>query len=194
MPIDRDDELENGRARGGLSDMMKKALFAGIGAVFMTEESVRSYVSDAKLPREIRNYIIQNTTQAKEQFFGYLSKELSQVLLRSDLPKVIQKFLADHTIELEAKIRFKSNGAPEVSGGARALPLPPQASTTVPTTPAPPVSAPATTAASTSTQAPPMPPRPAASTHSPAPSTTAAPLDSPPAGSPVDPSFDPTDL
>src|SRR5207302_1730340 len=87
--------------------------------VFMTEESVRNYVSDAKLPREIRNYLIQNAAQAKEQFFDYVSKELSQVLLRSDLPKVLQKFLVDHTIELEAKIRFKANGSPEISGSAK---------------------------------------------------------------------------
>jgi hypothetical protein len=128
MPLDRDDEIENGKSRGTLSDMMKKALFASIGAVFMTEESVRSYVSDAKLPREIRNYLIQNAAQAKEQFFDYVSKELSQVVLRSDLPKVIQRFLADHTIELEAKIRFRSNGTPDVSGAARAVaaaPAPP---------------------------------------------------------------------
>src|SRR5438105_15229740 len=105
MPSDRDDEIENGKSRGGLSDMMKTALFASVGAVFMTAESVRNYVSDAKLPREIRNYLIQNAAQAKEQFFDYVSKELSQVLLRSDLPKVLQKFLVDHTIELEAKIR-----------------------------------------------------------------------------------------
>lgn len=124
MPSDRDDDSDSAKGRGGgISDIMKKALFAGIGAVFMTEESVRNYVSEAKLPRDIRNYIIQNTSQAKEQFFAYLSKELSQVILRSDLPKVIQRFLADHTIELEAKIRFKPNGAPELTGAARAAPL-----------------------------------------------------------------------
>jgi hypothetical protein len=124
MAADRDDEgFENGKTKGGgLSDMMKKALFAGLGAVFMTEESVRAYVSDSKLPRDIGSYLIKNTGQAKEQFFGYLAKELSGLVRKSDLPKVVQGFLRDHTIEIEARIRFRDNGAPEVSGGARAVP------------------------------------------------------------------------
>ena len=128
--------------------MMKKALFATIGAVFMTEESVRGYVSDAKLPREIRNYIINNTAQAKEQFFGYLAKELSQIVLKSDLPKVAQTFLADHTIEVEAKIRFRSNGTPEISSAVRAQPLgdPAQATSFAPPAPPPTTGAPATPA------------------------------------------------
>lgn len=136
MAPERDDELDGPKNRnasglgGGVSDMMKKALFATIGAVFMTEESVRAYVAESKLPREIRNYVIQNTAQAKEQFFSYLSKELSQLVMKSDLPKVVQGFLKDHTIEVEAKIRFRGNGAPELSMGvvappATAIPAPP---------------------------------------------------------------------
>ncbi len=127
MPNEREDDLENGRSRGGLSEIMRKAFFASLGAVFMTEESVRAYISDAKLPRDIRNFIIQNTAQAKEQFFAYLSKELTEIVLRSDLPKVIQRFLSDHTIELEAKIRFRPNGAPETAGAVRAVPSAPPA-------------------------------------------------------------------
>ena len=131
MAGSHEDDLlgEGGKARGGggvLGDMMKKALFAGIGAIFMTEESVRNYVTEAKLPREIRSYLIQNTTQAKEQFFGYLAKELTQIVLKSDLPRVVQTFLKDHTIEVEAKIRFKSNGVPEITSGAKASPNEPR--------------------------------------------------------------------
>jgi hypothetical protein len=177
MPGERDDEIENGRTRGGLSEIMKKALFAGIGAVFMTEESVRSYVSDAKLPRDIRNYIIQNTTQAKEQFFGYLSKELSQIVIRSDLPKVIQRFLSDHTIELEAKIRFRSNASPELSGSAKATPSPVQAPPPASAVAVPPPAAPT----------PPLPPAAAP----PWPATTSAPFG---AGSPSLPPREPPDL
>ena len=121
---------EGGKKQGGiLGDVMKKALFATLGAVFMTEESVRSYVSEAKLPKDIRNYIIQNTGQAKEQFFGYLAKEVSQLVRKSDLPKALKGFLSDHTIEVEAKIRFKSNGVPEISSGMKATPTTPRAET-----------------------------------------------------------------
>src|SRR5688572_2658236 len=109
MAGSHDDEFlgdaAKGRSGGVLGDMMKKALFATVGAVFMTEESVRAYVSESKLPRDVKNYIVQNTAQAKEQFFGYMAKEISQLVRKSDLPKALKSFLADHTIEVEAKIR-----------------------------------------------------------------------------------------
>ncbi|HVY62300.1 MAG TPA: hypothetical protein VHF22_11640 [Planctomycetota bacterium] len=121
-----EDPVENGKAKGGgLSDMMKKAVFAGLGAVFMTEESVRAYVRESKLPREIAASVVNNTAQAKEQFFGYLAKEISGIIRKSDLPKVVQSFLREHTIEIEAKVRFRENGLPEVTGGARVPPVAP---------------------------------------------------------------------
>jgi hypothetical protein len=133
-----EDGIENGKAKGGgLSDMMKKAVFAGLGAVFMTEESVRAYVRESKLPRDIGSYLISNTAQAKEQFFGYLAKELSGIVRKSDLPKVVQTFLRDHTIEIEAKVRFRENGTPEVSASARAVQPPTQPPTQPPAGPAP---------------------------------------------------------
>jgi hypothetical protein len=117
---------KGGRGGGVLGDMMKKALFATIGAAFMTEETVRAYVSESKLPRDIRNYIVQNSAQAKEQMFAYVAKEISQLVRKSDLPKALKGFLADHTIEVEAKIRFKSNGVPEISSGMKATPTEPR--------------------------------------------------------------------
>jgi hypothetical protein len=174
MPTDRDDDLD-AKGRSSISDIMKKALFAGIGAVFMTEESVRGYVAEAKLPREIRNYIIQNTTQAKEQFFSYLSKELSQVVMKSDLPKVVQRFLSDHTIEVEAKIRFRSNGSPEILAGARATPTQAPAPTNGQTTPPAGTQTPASPAPVPLPALLPVPPPPPGSSPAPGASTATTP-------------------
>ena len=95
------------RNAGGLADMMKKAFSAGLGALFLTEESVRSYVAESKLPRDIAKYVIQTSASAKEQFFEYLTKEVSQLIRKSDLPQVVTDFLPGHDIEIEARIRFK---------------------------------------------------------------------------------------
>lgn len=121
----------------GLSDMMKKAAFAAIGAAFMTEESVRGYVAESKLPRDAAKYLIQNASQAKEQFFGYLAKEITGLVKKSDLPRVASEFLKDHTIEVEAKIRFRANGSPEVQfGGIQLAPGPSGAPARAEATPA----------------------------------------------------------
>ena len=108
------DDYDNGSKKGGIQDIMKKALSAGIGALFLTEESLRSYVADSKLPRDIAKSVIQSTNTAKEQFFQYLTKEVSQLIRKADLQKVVTGFLANHTFEIEARVRFRPNGKVDV--------------------------------------------------------------------------------
>lgn len=102
---------ERERRGSGLSDMMRKAVAAGMGAVFMTEESVRAYVSEAKLPREIARSIIQSSTAAKEQLLQYVSNEVSDLIQKTDLTGFLGRFLEQHEIEIEAKIRFRPTHA-----------------------------------------------------------------------------------
>ncbi|MHC4391213.1 MAG: hypothetical protein ACYTFT_03335 [Planctomycetota bacterium] len=107
----RDDEYDSGsRQSGRLTDYVRKAISAGIGAVFLTEESVRSYVADAKLPRDVAKSLMQMSATAKDQFFEYLTKEASQLIRKSDLPKVVTEFLRSHEFEVQAKIRFHPVG------------------------------------------------------------------------------------
>jgi len=94
------------KKQSGFSEMMTKAFSAGIGAVLMTQESLRTYLAESKLPRDIAQSILASTNAAKEQFFQYLSAEVQQLVKKSDLPKVMETFLRTHTLEIEAKIRF----------------------------------------------------------------------------------------
>jgi hypothetical protein len=112
------DDLEQNGRRGSLGDLMRKAISAGIGAVFMTEESVRSYVRDSKLPRDVARFLIDSTQTAKEQFFEYLAREISGLVRKSDLPKALEAFLQANTIEINAKIRFRREGHAAEAGGA----------------------------------------------------------------------------
>ncbi|GIW71313.1 MAG: hypothetical protein KatS3mg102_0855 [Planctomycetota bacterium] len=120
--LDTEDLEAAGRRGAGLSELMKKALLAGIGAVFMTEESVRGYVREARLPREIARLIIDNTQAAKEQFFRYLARELSELVRRSDLPAALLAFFREHTIEVHASIRFRASAAEQQAAAAAAPP------------------------------------------------------------------------
>ena len=43
--------------RGSLTDGVKKALLAGMGALFMTEEGARRLARDWKLPKEVASYL-----------------------------------------------------------------------------------------------------------------------------------------
>ena len=50
--MENDDSSSGDRGGGGaVSDTIKKILTTGLSAAFMTEESIRSFVSDLKLPK-----------------------------------------------------------------------------------------------------------------------------------------------
>jgi len=102
--------VDDGERRGGagsISDMMKKAIAAGIGAVFMTEESLRSYLSEARLPREIAKALLQQSAQAKEQVMQFLSREIAGLIRKTDVNRLLLRVLEGHEIEVKARIRFR---------------------------------------------------------------------------------------
>lgn len=102
---DFDDDFDDHDKPSGLGSTMRKALFAAVGAAFMTEEGLRSYVKDAKLPRDITRYVLNNAHSAKEQLFTYVARDVSELLRKSDLPKAIAQFLESHTMELSIRFR-----------------------------------------------------------------------------------------
>ena len=58
------------------TDMMKKILTVGIGAFFLTEESLRGLMSDIKIPKEILAGILESANKTKAEFLRSMSQEV----------------------------------------------------------------------------------------------------------------------
>ena len=110
MPEDNDRERP-----GALSEKLKKALSAGMGALLFTEESIRNYVKDAKLPRDIATYVVQNASRGKEELVSYVAKELTGMLQRMDVVTELERLLQRNTIRIRADIELIPKG--ENGGG-----------------------------------------------------------------------------
>lgn len=87
-----------------LGDMMKKILTTGITAAFMTEESIRAYLSELKLPKEVLNLILQQAGKSKEELTLKVAKEISQILAKVDLVKEASRFVENHKFKISAEI------------------------------------------------------------------------------------------
>ncbi len=105
-------ESENGSLLG---DAIKKVFAVGLGAAFMTEEGVRSYLNDLKLPKEVLNLLLQGANRSKEELVQRVSKEAIQLLKKIDLVKEFSKFAEEHRFKITAEIEIipksKSPGA-----------------------------------------------------------------------------------
>ena len=78
-----DDDKNNHDEEGGgvkVSEALRKLITTGIGAAFMTEESIRAYLSELKLPKDVLNYILQGASKSKEELLDRVGNEIVRIL------------------------------------------------------------------------------------------------------------------
>lgn len=87
-----------------LGETVKKLFTVGVTAAFMTEESIKAYVADLKLPKEILNLVIQGAQKSKDEVTGRVSKEVVSILQKIDFVKEASKFAEGHKFKITAEI------------------------------------------------------------------------------------------
>lgn len=123
VPDDPLDAGEGDGPRGSLADGVKKALLAGMGALFLGEESARRLARDWKLPKELIAFVGQQAHGAKDEVLRVFAGEIRRFLESEGVRKEFWKGLTENTIELEVKIRFRPDAGgtpkPAVEAAAR---------------------------------------------------------------------------
>lgn len=90
-----------------IEGIIKKVVSVGVGAAFMTEESVKKILEDLPLPKEILTGLVQNAKGAKEDFTNGIREELRNYLSKVDASKIATDILDRYDVEVEAKFKFK---------------------------------------------------------------------------------------
>lgn len=85
-------------------DFVKKVVTAGLGAAFMTEESVRSYLSDIKLPKDVVAGLVQGANKSKEELMARVGDEAVKVINKIDFVKEASRFVEEHKFRVTAEI------------------------------------------------------------------------------------------
>jgi hypothetical protein len=127
LPEDPLETAEDGGAespRGSLAEGVKKAILAGVGALFMGEESARRLARDWKLPKDVIGFIASQASGAKDEILRLFADEIRRFLESEAVRAEFWKGLAENTIEIRAEIRIRPDGAgrrrPHVTTSARA--------------------------------------------------------------------------
>lgn len=90
-----------------IGDIIKKVVSVGVGAAFMTEESVKKILDDLPLPKDIITGLVVNAKGAKEDFTKGIREELRTYLSKVDASKIMTDVLDNYDVEVEAKFKFK---------------------------------------------------------------------------------------
>lgn len=97
-----------------LTDAIKKIVTAGVSAAFMTEESIRSFVSELRLPKETLHLLLQGAAKSKEEITNRVGREVVNIISKIDFVKEASRFVEEHkfrvTAEIEVLRREPGNG------------------------------------------------------------------------------------
>lgn len=108
--IENEFSEDSGESRIRLAEAFKKVISVGIGAAFMTEENIRSYLSELKLPKEALNLVIQSANKSKEELFNKVGNELTKILSKVDIVKEASRFVEEHKFKINAEIEVVKKG------------------------------------------------------------------------------------
>lgn len=121
---------EHERARRRLEsvipDLIKKAVIGGVERGYESAESLRNFISEQKLPKEIVNALFSQIDETKNGLFRVVAKEIRNFLEAVDWQRELQKLLTTVSFEIKTEIRFIPNdaapeklGRPEVKAGMK---------------------------------------------------------------------------
>lgn len=111
---DTPDPLGDKGLGGRASDFMKKALVAGAGALFLTEEGIRNLVGELKLPKELIASLLAQAERTKQDVVRTLGEEVRRFLESAALHEELGRLLTDMTIEVKAELKLRPGKSPEL--------------------------------------------------------------------------------
>ena len=90
-------------------DLVKRTFYAGLGALFTTEEGIRKIATDFALPKDVANYLIHQAGNSKDEVLRIFARELRGFLDNVNLSGEMQKLLTSLSFEIKTEIRFIPN-------------------------------------------------------------------------------------
>lgn len=99
----------------GVLSWAKKIMTVGVGTFFLTEESLRSMVSEFKLPKELMSTLLDGAKGVRKEFMqNVVSEIMSKVSDKMNPADVLAEFLRKNEVTFEVKVKVKEKTDTEV--------------------------------------------------------------------------------
>jgi hypothetical protein len=105
----QDESKARGRLDQLVPDIVRRTFYAGLGALFTTEEGIRKIAGEFQLPKDVANFLIHQAASSKDELFRIVAKELRSFLESANLSGEVQKLLTSLSFEIKTEIRFIPN-------------------------------------------------------------------------------------
>jgi len=106
-----------------MTDLARKILLTGVGAIFMTPETVKKTLSDLKLPTDAVSTLVDTVKKQKDEVLDLVAVELSNFFTKVKVHEELQRALKGMEIHLDAKISFdKKSPSPQAKVTVKKIP------------------------------------------------------------------------
>jgi hypothetical protein len=106
------DDSSTKKSAGGMTDMARRILLTGLGAIFMTEESLRKGLGELKIPKDAMGGLLNTLLKQKDDLLGIVANELGRFLSKIKVHEELQKALAGLQLHVDAKLNFDKKSGP----------------------------------------------------------------------------------
>ena len=104
-PLDEDAD-DGDEKKGFVPDFVRRMAWAGIGAVFMSEEGIRRLAGQLKLPKEALGFLLSQAEKTKDEIGKTVSDEVRKLLQSDRLRDEMLRMIAGMTIEVRAEVKL----------------------------------------------------------------------------------------
>ena len=100
------------RLEGVIPELLKRAIEIGVDRAQDAPESLKHFVGEMKLPKEIVSYILQQVDETKNGLFRVVANEIRDFLEHTNISSEMKKMLTTVQFEINTTVRFSPNDAP----------------------------------------------------------------------------------
>src|SRR6266487_1586056 len=97
------------RLEGVIPELLKRAIEIGVDKATDAPESLKHFVGDLKLPKEIASYLLTQIDETKNGLFRVVAKEIRDFLEHTNLSGEMHKMLTTVQFEINTTVRFTPN-------------------------------------------------------------------------------------
>ena len=100
------------RLEGVIPELLKRAIEIGVDRAQDAPESLKHFVGELKLPKEIVSYMLQQVDETKNGLFRVVANEIRDFLEHTNISSEMKKMLTTVQFEINTTVRFSPNDAP----------------------------------------------------------------------------------
>ncbi len=82
------------------NELFKELASFGLGTLSLTEEAIKNYIKDKKMPKELASTFLEILLKKKDEFHELLIKELALAFSKIDFSKVVKEFIENNKPEI----------------------------------------------------------------------------------------------